>query len=100
EPTAVEGDMITLDGHFTDPGTLDPHTATIDWGDGSPPTVLRDLFGQIVATATPGLFAYSAAHQYRNNPAGEPTGGTDDIHVTVSDDVGTASADRFLVVNN
>ena len=36
---ANEGDTVTLDGQFTDPGTLDPHTVTIDWGDGSTPTV-------------------------------------------------------------
>ncbi len=26
---------VTASGQFTDPGTLDTHTATIDWGDGS-----------------------------------------------------------------
>ena len=26
---------VTASGQFTDPGGLDPHTATIDWGDGS-----------------------------------------------------------------
>ncbi len=57
--TATEGDTVTLNGQFTDPGTIDPHTVTIDWGDGSPPTVLSELAGQVVATATPGLFTYS-----------------------------------------
>jgi Ca2+-binding RTX toxin-like protein len=100
ESTATEGDTVTLNGQFTDPGTIDPHTVTIDWGDGSPPTALSELAGQVVATATPGLFTYSAAHQYANNPPGVPTGGTYDIHVSVSDDVSTTSADRFIVVNN
>ncbi len=27
-----EGSSVTLDGSFKDPGTLDPHTVTIDWG--------------------------------------------------------------------
>ena len=58
------------------------------------------MLGQVVATATPGLFTYSAAHQYLNNPPGEPTGGTYDIHVSVSDDVSTTSADTSIVVNN
>ncbi len=90
-----------MNGQFTDPGTLDPHNVTIDWGDGSTPTVLSDLLGQIVAsTTTPGLFTYSAQHQYLNNPPGEPTGGTYDIHVSVSDDVSTTSVDRYIVVNN
>ena len=56
KPTANEGDTVTLDGQFTDPGTLDPHTVTIDWGDGSTPTVLYELLGQVVASATPGLY--------------------------------------------
>src|SRR5262249_34239133 len=37
---------------------------------------------------------------YLNNPSGVPTGGTYGIHVSVSDDVSTASADRPIVVNN
>ena len=100
ESTATEGDTVTLNGTFTDPGMLDPHTVTINWGDESTPTVETELAGQVVATATPGLFSYSAAHEYLNNPPGEPTGGTYDIHVSVSDDVSTTSADRLIVVNN
>ncbi len=35
EPIALENDTVTVNGHFFDPGTLDPHNVTIDWGDGS-----------------------------------------------------------------
>ena len=28
-----ENDVATLSGSIVDPGTLDTHTATIDWGD-------------------------------------------------------------------
>ena len=100
EPIAFEGDTINLDGQFTDPGTLDPHTVTIDWGDGSSPTVLLGVLDQVVASTTPGLYTYSAAHEYLNNPPGEPIGGTYDIHVSVSDDVSTTSVDTSVVVNN
>ncbi len=100
EPVASENDTITLNGQFSDPGALDPHEVIIDWGDGSAPTLLLDLFGQIVSAAAPGVFDYSAAHQYRNNPAGTPTGGTYTIHVSVSDDVSTTSVDQLIVVNN
>ena len=31
---------MTLTGSFTDPGTLDTHTVVINWGDGSPNTIL------------------------------------------------------------
>lgn len=30
-----EGESLLLSGSFSDPGILDPHTATIDWGDGA-----------------------------------------------------------------
>ncbi len=32
----VAGQPVTFDGGFTDPGTLDTHTVTLDWGDKSP----------------------------------------------------------------
>ena len=100
ETTANEGDTITLNGQFTDPDALSSHTVTIDWGDGSTPTVLSELVGQVVPSATPGLYTYSATHQYLNNPPGELTGGSYDINVSVSDGVNTTSADTSIVVNN
>lgn len=37
DQTVDEGTVVSLaPATFTDPGTLDTHTATIDWGDGSP----------------------------------------------------------------
>ena len=98
---ANEGDTITLNGQFTDPDTLGSYTVTIDWGDGSTPTVAPRALGQVVpSTTTPGLYTYSTTHQYLNNPPGEPTGGSYDIHVSVSDGVSTTSADTSIVVNN
>ena len=100
EPVATGGDTITLNGQFTDPGTLETHTVTINWGDGSAPTVLLELLGQVVASTTPGLYTFSAAHQYLNNPPGEPAESTDDIHVSVSDAVSATSADKSIMVKN
>ena len=97
--TANEGDTITLDGQFTDPDAESSYTVTIDWGDGSTPTVLSELLGQIVQSATPGLYTYSTTHQYVNVPPGEPAGGAYDIHVSVSDGVNITSADTSIVVN-
>src|SRR2546421_2514331 len=37
--TIDENQSTTLSGTFTDPGTLDTHVVTIDWADGSAPTV-------------------------------------------------------------
>ena len=31
----LENDVVTLSGQFLDPGTLDTHLVTVDWGDGS-----------------------------------------------------------------
>ncbi|MFO0940973.1 MAG: PKD domain-containing protein [Pirellulales bacterium] len=38
--TIFENDMITLSGSFIDPGLLDSHDVSIDWGDGSSRTQL------------------------------------------------------------
>ena len=73
QTTANEGDTITLSGQFTDPDTLSSHTVTIDWGDGSAPTVLSEVDGQVVESTTAGLFNYSITHQYLSNPSGELT---------------------------
>ena len=35
----IEGDTLILDGVFDDPGILDTHDVTIDWGDGSVETL-------------------------------------------------------------
>src|SRR6201999_2225773 len=37
--TINENGSTTLNGSFTDPGTLDTHVVTINWGDGSTQTV-------------------------------------------------------------
>ena len=96
---ANEGDTITLRGQFTDPDAESSYTVTIDWGDGSTPTVLQELLGQVVQSATPGLYTYSTTHQYVNAPPGEPAGSAYDIHVSVSDGVNITSADTSIVVN-
>lgn len=100
EPVANEGDTITLDGQFTNPGSLNPVTVTIDWGDGSTPTVLYGLFNEIATSATPGLYTFSVTHHYEDNPPGELTGGAYDIQVSVSDGAVTVSANTSIVVNH
>ena len=66
-------------------GTLDEHTVTIDWGDGSADTVL---------TLTVGDRTYSASHQYLDD---NPTGTASDVYaisVDISDDDGGADSAR------
>jgi len=49
----------TLSGGFADPGPLDAHTVTVDWGDGTSATTLNLAAGTLTFT-TP-------AHRYLNN---------------------------------
>lgn len=41
KPSIWPGQVVNLSTTFTDPGWLDTHTATVDWGDGSPLQVAR-----------------------------------------------------------
>ncbi|MGE3467423.1 MAG: beta strand repeat-containing protein, partial [Pyrinomonadaceae bacterium] len=76
--TIDENSSTTLSGSFTDPGTLDTHAVTINWGDGSPNTVLNLAAG---VTAIP-----DTAHTYvDDNPPGTPSD-VYTITVTVADD--------------
>src|SRR5262249_29669586 len=93
--TISENDAVTLNGTFTDPGTLDTHTVTIDWGDsgGIPDTDTLQLAA--------GVLSFQATHRYLDNPAGTPLGGIFPIHVAVTDKDGDfGTADTGIVVNN
>jgi len=65
-PTTIDEDAASLlSGTFTDPGTLDTHTVTIDWGDGSTPTTLNLAAGVTAIPAT--------SHRYLDNlPSNAP----------------------------
>lgn len=79
DPTAVGGD-VSFAGDFTDPGALDTHSMSVDWGDGS-------------TTPVPSVTSpVSATHQYAS-------AGVFDIAVLVTDDDGgTSSATCGFVV--
>jgi probable HAF family extracellular repeat protein len=78
-----EGDTVTLGGSFVDPSSVDTHTVTIDWGDGSAQTSF-DLAAKVLTFS-------GITHQYLDNPPGQPHGSYP-ITVTVSDDDGGGSA--------
>ena len=69
--TMNEGAVWTRGGSFTDPGVLDPHSATVAWGDGTPPTSL--------ALTPQGTFTLS--HAFTDD-------GDFTVTVTVNDDDG------------
>jgi hypothetical protein len=76
------GENATLNASFSDPGSDDTHTATIDWGDGTTESVGVDQ-----STDT-----LSAIHTYAD-------GGSYTVTVTVEDDDGgTGSAEETVNV--
>jgi hypothetical protein len=77
---AVIATQVTLEGSFTDTGTLDTHTASIDWGDGS-----VDNLGTVVGSL-------SATHTYW-----APCQCTITLTVT-DDDTGVGTATREIEV--
>ncbi|MCA9239838.1 MAG: hypothetical protein KDA37_06550 [Planctomycetales bacterium] len=99
--TINEGDAVaiftpTLDhqigaarvpGSFTDVGTLDTHTGTVDWGDGSP-------LDSLVIVGAAGSFEFRQQHTYADN-------GVYTVLVTVTDDDSGQDTESFTVtVNN
>jgi PKD repeat protein len=88
-----EGSVVSLaSATFNDAGTLDTHTATVDWGDGTPVdsgAVSESPFGPPGSTAgADGTVA--AAHTYADD-------GVYTVIITVTDDEGATGADTLLV---
>jgi hypothetical protein len=75
------GDKVEVAGKFSDPGVLDTHTVTFDWGDGSSTTSSTDA----------GITEVSGSHSYAK--AGDYV-----IVVTLSDDDGGTSKASMPVV--
>jgi Mg-chelatase subunit ChlD len=80
EPSAVDTD-VSFSGTFTDPGTLDTHSMSVNWGDGTT-TPVANVSSPVGAT-----------HQYT-------AAGIYDIAVTVTDDDGGSDTGNcgFVVV--
>ncbi|MDH3715484.1 MAG: PKD domain-containing protein, partial [Gammaproteobacteria bacterium] len=75
DQTPTEGDTVSFNGSFVDPGTQDTHTITWDFGDGTPP---------VSGTLTP-------THVY-------PDDGAFVVTLTVTDDDGGVGSDTLNVV--
>jgi hypothetical protein len=89
-PTVNENGTVTLSGTYTDVGTQDTHTLSIDWGDGNT---------QLLLPVSGGSFSFT--HQYLDdNPTGTLSDSTT-INVTLADDdTGTATGNTTTVVTN
>ena len=75
--------VVSFSAIFTDPGTLDKHKATIDWGDGK------------IDTIDPATSPINASHTYKKDD------GVYTVTVTVTDDNGGKDSKSFkITVNN
>lgn len=83
-----EGATLTVTGLVSDPGWLDPLTATVDWGDGAGPQAIAGTLENVRPDAT---LTFSADHIYGDN-------GTFAVTVCGSDDDTTTCAPSFNVV--
>lgn len=79
----VGPNLVLDDSRFTDPGILDTHTATVDWGDGS---VVEDA----VVSGDGGSGVVAAAHTYASD-------GIFTVKVCVTDDDSGVGCDTFDV---
>ena len=78
------GQATGLSGNISDAGTLDPHDVTINWGDGSPDTIIN---------LGAGVNSFNTVHQYNSI-------GTFNIAITATDDdTGSTNGGAVLTVN-
>ncbi|MBI5284542.1 MAG: hypothetical protein HY874_05555 [Chloroflexi bacterium] len=91
--STTEGAVVSLaPATFSDQGTLDTHTATVDWGDGTGPaaaTVSESPFGP-PGSSSGAAGSVSASHVYADN-------GVYTVLVCVTDDDGDADCDSLAV---
>ena len=93
--TITEGQSITIQGTFMDPGLLDTHTITIDWGGGAEGQAVEGITTITTEGPNPagtqldnlgdGSWGFSAVHTY---PDDNPTATESDLYeisVTVAD---------------
>ncbi len=78
-----EGALVSVAANFVDLGTIDTHTALIDWGDGTGPT-------SVSVSQTAGTGIVSASHVYADN-------GTYIATLTVTDEEGAVGTDQLTI---
>jgi hypothetical protein len=88
-----ENIAITVTGTISDPGWLDPLTATIDWGDGSPAEALSGTLENVRPNAT---LTFSASHTYGDNSV---AGGFTATVCANDDDAQTCNTIKLVIQN-
>ena len=97
--TLNEGGTVGLSVSFVDPGVLDAHKVTIDWGDGT--VLTQTLLAGVTNLAQ--LASNMLSHVYANNPPSGTAGYTLSVEVTDDDEPNSESAAKFsqlITVNN
>ena len=84
DASLAEGDLLTVNGLFNDPGTPGSYSATINWGDGSPISTQS-------LTAPTGSGTVSGAHAYGDN-------GTYTVQICVTDSGALTGCDSLTAV--
>jgi hypothetical protein len=78
-PIVLEGQAVTLEGAFTDSGSNDSHTVSIDWGDGSAPTLIPLPVGSRT---------FTSLHVYPDDGLSNSSSEFYRIRITLSDNLG------------
>ncbi|WP_204140652.1 cadherin-like domain-containing protein [Halomicronema sp. CCY15110] len=90
--TIDEGESITLSGSFVDPDVGDTFTVTIDWNDGTTPTVLNS--SDLKFNTKTQTYSFNTGHEFNINGAAS-------ITATVVDSFGkTAIATKSITIDN
>jgi hypothetical protein len=82
-----EGAIVTVSGAVSDPGWLDPLSATIDWADGSP---VETVTGALENTRPDATFIFAISHVYGDN-------GMYNVEVCAADDDTTDNCETIVV---
>ena len=98
-PAAPENSPVGISGTLTDPGWLDPLTATVNWGDGTP---VQPVSGVLENTRPDATLTFTALHTYGDDGSfvAQVCGSDDDtstcqpVTVTISNVGPTAAIDK------
>jgi hypothetical protein len=84
-----EGSLVSVSGSITDPGWLDPLTATINWGDGT----IDPISGVLTNSSPEAELTFDATHTYGDNT-------TYPVEVCANDDDTQTCQSIDVLINN